>query len=143
MPTKITNFIHESIVTGSQSLGTSFDLADVHAHDLTATLPAFQKGANYRGIVGGIYILLTTAGTPAKVTIRVCADAAGDQALIPDTEATLVAGITTATTKSAAFSVKLPVYQVDGGPGNGTLYIFAKVDAGTAVFAKSTVTWRE
>lgn len=143
MPTKITNFIHDSTVTGSQVLGSSFSLADVHAHDLTATLPAFQKGANYRGIVGGLYVLLTSAGTPTKVTIRICADAAGDEVLIPDTEATLVAGITTATTKSAAFSVKLPVYQVDGGPGNGTLYVFAKVDAPSAVMAKTTITWTE
>jgi hypothetical protein len=30
-----------------------------------------------------------------------------------------------------------------GGPGNGELYLFAKVDAGTPSFAQSCVTWQE
>jgi|TARA_R100000084_G_C4648875_1_gene148421 hypothetical protein len=144
MPTRITHFLHDSTVTGAQTLGTSFDLADVHAHDLQSFLPAFQKTArNYRGIVEGIHIRLTAAGTPTKVTIRVTSDAEGDVILVPDTEATLVAGLTTATTKSVAYSVKLPLFQRLSSPGNGTLYVFAKLDAGTATFAESSLTWME
>jgi hypothetical protein len=144
MPTRITHFLHDSTVTGSQTLGTAFDVADVHVHDLQAFLPAFQKNArNYRGLLEGIHVRLTSAGTPTKVTIRLCADAAGDVVLIPDTEADLVAGITTAATKAAAYSVRLPVYQRLSAPGNGTLYLFAKVDSGTAVFAESSLTWME
>ena len=144
MPTRITHFLHDSTVTGSETLGTTFDAADVHVHDLQAFLPAFQKDArNYRGIVEGIHVRLTNAATPTKVTIRVCADAAGDVVLVPDTEATLVGGITTSATKSAAYSVKLPLFQRLSAPGNGSLYLFAKVDSGTATFAESSLTWME
>ena len=102
MPTRITNFLHDSVVTGAQTLGTAFDVADVHAHDLQADLPSFQKNKrNYRGIVEGIHIRLTSAAGASKVTVRICADAAGDDVLVPDTEADLVAGVTTAATKSA------------------------------------------
>jgi len=146
MPTRITNFLHDSLQTGAQVLGTSFDTADVHVHDLTATLPDFQRtGRNFYGIVEGIHVRLTSAGSPTKVTIRVCADADGDYTLVPDTEATLVAGVTTATSKCAAFSVGIPIFQILAGPGNGSLYLFAKVDDGTGnpVLAQTCITWRE
>ena len=144
MATRITNFLHDSQVTGSEVLGTSFNTADVHVHDLQATLPDFQKNKrNYRGIVEGLHVKLTSAGTPTKVTIRVCADADGDEVLVPDTEATLVAGITTATTKCCTYSIGLPLFQLLSGPGNGNLYVFAKLDAGTATMAQTVLTWRE
>jgi hypothetical protein len=146
MPTRITNFLHDSLQTGAQVLGTSFNTADVHVHDLTATLPDFQRtGRNFYGIVEGIHVRLTSAGSPTKVTIRVCADADGDYTLVPDTEATLVAGVTTATSKCAAFSVGIPIFQILAGPGNGSLYLFAKVDDGTGnpVLAQTCITWRE
>ena len=144
MPTRITNFLHSSTVTGSQGLGTALNTSDVHVHDLQARLPAFQKGGrNYRGI----HVKLTSPGAPSatKVTIRICADANGDEVLVPDTEATLVAGVTTTTVQSAAFSVGLPLFQLLAGPGNGNLYLFAKVDnAGTVpVFTQSVISWRE
>jgi hypothetical protein len=148
MPTRITHFLHDSLQTGSQSLGTAFDTADVHVHDMTEYLPAFQKnGANFRGIVGGIHVRLTSGGAPSatKVTIRICADADGDYTLVPDTEATLVAGVTTTTSQCAAFSVNLPLFQILASPGNGNLYLFAKVDDATTapVFAQSCITWQE
>ena len=146
MPTRITNFLHDSLQTGAQVLGTSFNTAGVHVHDLTATLPDFQRtGRNFYGIVEGIHVRLTSAGSPTKVTIRVCADADGDYTLVPDTEATLVAGVTTATSKCAAFSVGIPIFQILAGPGNGSLYLFAKVEDGTGnpVLAQTCITWRE
>ena len=147
MPTRITNFLHSSVVTGSQALG-ALNTSDVHVHDLQARLPAFQKGGrNNRGIVEGIHVKLTSPGAPSatKVTIRICADANGDEVLVPDTEADLVAGVTTTTVQSAAFSVGLPLFQLLAGPGNGNLYLFAKVDnAGTVpVFTQSVISWRE
>jgi hypothetical protein len=146
MPTRISHFLHDSLQTGSQVLGTAFDTADVHEHDLQSKLPEFQrKGRNFQGIVNGIHVRLTSATSPTKVTIRVCADADGDYTLVPDTEADLVAGVTTAATKCAAFSVNLPLFQILNSPGNGSLYLFAKVDDGTGnpVFAQSCITWQE
>jgi hypothetical protein len=145
MPTRISHFLHSSTVTGSQVLGTAFDTADVHEHDLQSKLPQFQrKGRNYQGIVGGIFLKLTTIGTATKCTIRLCSDPDGDVVLVPDTEAQIVTGVTTATTGSVAYSVNLPLFQTLDSPGNGSLYLFAKTDAAsTAVMAESTITWQE
>jgi hypothetical protein len=145
MPTRISHFLHSSTVTGSQVLGTAFDTADVHEHDLQSKLPQFQrKGRNYQGIVGGIFLKLTTIGTATKCTIRLCSDPDGDVVLVPDTEAQIVTGVTTSTTGSVAYSVNLPLFQTLDSPGNGSLYLFAKTDAAsTAVMAESTITWQE
>ena len=148
MATRITHFLHDSLQTGSQALGTAFNTSDVHVHDLQADLPTFQKDKrNFKGIVEGIHIRLTNGGAPSatKVTIRICADADGDYTLVPDTEAELVPGVTTTTTQCAAFSVGIPLFQILAGPGNGNLYLFAKVDDATQVptFAQSCITWQE
>ena len=137
MATRITHFLHSNVVTGAQSLGTGFTTTNAHLHDLSSGQSPIE----------GIFITLASASSPTAttVTIRVCLDAAGDEILIPDTEATLVAGVTTATQQCAAFSVKLPLFQRLAFPGNGNLYVFAKVDnAGTApVMAQTTLAWSE
>ena len=145
MPTRISHFLHRCVVTGAQVLGTAFNTTDRHDHDLQARLPTFQReGRNYQGIVGGIFLKLTTIGTATKCTIRLCADPEGDVVLVPDTEAEIVTGVTTATTGSVAYSVNLPLFQTLENPGNGSLYLFAKTDAASsAVMAESTITWQE
>jgi len=144
MPTRITHFLHDSLQTGAQVLGTTFDVNDKHTHDLqTGMAPLIAQGRSFRGIVDGIHIRLTSATSPTKVTIRLCADPDGDYTLIPDVEADLVAGITTASSKCAAFKVDLPLFQILESTGN--LYLFAKVDnaTGNPVFAQSCITWKE
>jgi hypothetical protein len=146
MATRITHFLHSSAVTGVQVLGTAFAAADVHIHDLTeGQAPVVTNKRNWYGIAEGLIIKLTSAGSPTTVTIRICADADGDEVLVPDTTATLVPGITTSTVKSAAFSIKLPLFQLLNSPGNGNLYVFAKVDNGTGnpVMAQTTLLWSE
>lgn len=148
MPTRITHFLHDSVITGAQSLGTAFNTSDVHVHDLQLELPRNQREArNYRGIIGGLFVQLTNGSSPSatKCTIRICADAAGDTVLVPDTEASLVAGITTTTTQCCAYSIDLPIFQILAGPGNGSLYVFAKVDDATVapVMAQTCITWQE
>tara|TARA_R110000751_G_scaffold892_4_gene2975 strand:- start:337 stop:789 length:453 start_codon:yes stop_codon:yes gene_type:complete len=150
MPARIINFLHDSTVAPSPApaLGTAFNAADVHAHDLQTELPAFQRdNRNFRGIIEGIHVRLVSGAAPSatKVTLRVCMDAAGDRTLVPDTEASLVAGITDATTQCAALSVNLPLFQLLAGPGNGFLYLFAKVDDATVApdFTETVITWRE
>lgn len=146
MPTRILHFIHDSLVAPAVPpvLGTAFNTADVHVHDLQAQLVEFQKNnRNFQGIVEGLHVRLTNLGAATKVTIRICADPDGDFTLVPDTEATVVPGVTTATSACAAFKIQLPLFQILGGPGNGNLYVFAKVDAGTPTFAQSCLTWME
>ena len=144
MPTRITNFLHDSLEVPSVApvLGTAFSAADVHVHDMTGELPSFKGAGLFHGIVEGIHVKLTNAASSTKVTIRLCLDADGDVTIVPDTEADLVAGITTAAEKCAAFSVRLPVFQLFEAT-NRNLYLFAKVDAGTPNFAQSCITWRE
>ena len=144
MPTRITNFLHDSVQAPDTPpvLGTAYNTADVHVHDMTGDLPAFKGAGNFHGIIEGIHVKLTAASTPTKVTIRLCLDADGDVTVVPDTEADLVAGISTAAEKCAAFSVRLPVFQIFAAT-NRNLYLFAKVDSGTANFAQSCITWRE
>jgi hypothetical protein len=128
MATRITHFYHDSqqLPDPAPVLGTSFDIADVHVHDLApGQRPVVINSRN------------------SKVTIRITADANGDVVLIPDTEADLVTGITTATTGSAMFSVDLPCFLLESFPGNGTLYVFAKVDAGTPTWSESVLAWSE
>ena len=144
MPTRITHFLHHNPVVGTQAVGTALNTSAVHAHDLQANLPRFQKeGRNFRGIVNGIQVVLTSATSATKVTIRLCEDAAGDVIIVPDTTATLATGLTTATTGNAMFRVDLPLRQDLGGPGNGELYLFVHVDAGSAVFTGSQLLWME
>jgi hypothetical protein len=146
MATGTYHLLHDSLVAPGTApvLGTSFSLADVHQHDLQAKdVEPIKSNRNFRGFVQGIHVRLTNIGAATKVTIRLCADAAGDYSLVPDVEATLAPGITTSTSACAAFKVDLPLFQILAGPGNGNLYLFAKVDAGTPDFVASCITWME
>ena len=143
MPSKITNFLHDSFVEPpvAPALGTAFATADVHVHDMAATLPAFQKAGNFSGIVEGIHVRLTNlAGGATKVTIRVCLDPNLDVSIVTDTIADLAIGVTTATDGCAAFKVGIPIFQVLTGT---TLYLAAHVDVRAADFQASCITWRE
>jgi len=124
-------------------LGTAFATADVHVHDLTAAQPRILAAASkWYGILGGLVVQLTNAAGSANVTIRICADAAGDIVIIPDTQANLVFGLTTASVGTATFKIDLPVEQ-PVAKGDANFYVFAKVNAGTPNFASTILTWME
>lgn len=143
MPARIRTFFHDSLVVPSPVpvLGTTFDLADVHVHDLLVDAVQYLKPGPFDNRIESIHVRLTNiAGGATKCTLRLCADAAGDYTLIPDVTATLVTGITTANSGCIAVEVGIPVFQIFGG---STFYLFAKLDAGTANFAQSCITWSE
>jgi hypothetical protein len=145
MATRINHFIHRSRVSPPVKpvLGTSFSAADVHVHNLSASQPRILAAASFwYGILGGLVVKLTNAALSTKVTIRICADAAGDVCIIPDTEANLVAGITTSAVKSATFRIDLPVEQ-PVAKGDANFFVFAKVDAGTPNYDETIITWME
>jgi|TARA_Y100000034_G_scaffold94189_1_gene114133 hypothetical protein len=144
MAQRVTHFLHSSSVTGAQVLGAAFGIGHVHVHSMTANAPPFQQAQPFHGMGGGVTVTLTGDATPATLTVRICADAAGDVVLVPDTTADLVAGITTATQKCATFSLQtFPLFNTESGLGEGNLYLFAYVDAGTPTFAKSVIAWWE
>lgn len=77
-------------------------------------------------------------GTPATaLTIRITTDAAGDDTIFPDTQATLSTGVTTTTTGVAAYSIGLPF--VDTASAATTFYLFIKTDTADAVAIESAV----
>lgn len=78
-----------------------------------------------------------TLSSTTKVSIQVSRDAAGDDIIIPDTEATLATGTTTATVGVGVYEVEANIYT------QGEIYIHAKVDAGTYTWTKTEVYWRE
>ena len=78
-----------------------------------------------------------TLSSTTKVSIQVSRDAAGDDVLIPDTEATLAIGITTNTVGVAVYEVEANIYT------QGEIYIHARVDAGTYTWTKTEIYWRE
>ena len=146
MPTRITHFLHDSVVTGAQNPGTAFTTAASHVHDMQANMaPLIASGRPFRGIVQGVHIRLSSAGNVAvtKATMRICADAAGNEVLVPDTEAPLVAGVSDATIKSCAFKLDLPLHQILAVSGD--LYLFVKLDANTGapVLSRTTISWSE
>lgn len=119
-------------------LGTAFAAADVHAHDMTLLQP--NPAAPFRGWVESIHIRLENVVSATKVTVRLCLDAAGDYTVVPDVECPLAPGITTTDSACAAVSVGIPVF--GALLDTTTLYLFAKLDAGSADWQASCITWK-
>ena len=141
MPPHVSYAIRDSLVSPDvpPSLGTSFATADVHAHDLTALNP--NPAAPFQGWVEGIHVRLTNiVGAATKVTVRLCLDPNGDVTLVPDTEAELAFGITTTDQACAALRVGIPIF--GALLDTGTVYLFCKLDAGTADWNNSCITWK-
>jgi len=136
---KTGHFYHSSTVTSNvAAVGTTFDTAKFHLHELNAGL---NVGTVFKGYVEGLFIRVTSiAGGATKITARLCCDANGDFTFLPDTEATLATGLTTATTGVAVYEFKLPIRQFFG---TDDVYLFLKTDAGTVTLANSCITWSE
>jgi hypothetical protein len=140
---QVTTIFHDVIATGTETLGTAFNTTDVLTFDMTSVLAYQPSKATFHGYVQGIHVRVTgIAGGATKLTIRVCIDPAGDYTVVPDTEATIVTGVTTATTGCVAYKVQLPLAHILA-QNVGNLYLFAKVDAGSAVFSQGWISWSE
>jgi hypothetical protein len=142
MPTRITNFLHVSQTTGTTGLTTSF--GNARAHDLAAFRPSFAQNTFWVGILDTVNIHVhAIAGGCTKLTVRVTSDASGNEAIVPDTEATIAIGIGTATTGSVAFSAGVGITNQHPAQTDALVYIWVKTDAGTANLKEATITWRE
>ncbi len=142
MPTRITNFLHVSQTTGTTGLTTAFGTA--RAHDLAAFRPSFANGPFWVGILDTVNLHVhAIAGGCAKLTVRVTSDAAGNESILPDTEATIALGIGTATTGSVAFSAGVGMSNLNPTQNDANVYVWVKTDAGTANLKEATITWRE
>jgi hypothetical protein len=132
---KTGRFTHGSTIsTNVAAVGNTFDVAKYHYH------PLLQQGL-FTNTVEGLYIRVTNiAGGATKITARLCCDIDGDFTFLPDTEAPIATGLTTATTGTVAFKFGVPLKQFFG---NSDVYLFIKTDAGTVTLANSCVVWTE
>lgn len=141
MPAKIVSFFHHSVVTSDVAVTNAFDAAKKHEHDLRAGATPGVAGQRFRERVEAITVRLSAVGSATKITIKVCLDAAGDDIVIPDVEATIATGVSTAAKGAVAYSVKVPLYQ-SATSEIGKLYLFLKADNNCTV-DRTTITWTE
>lgn len=142
------SFLHYHVETDEVSgLGTSFDTSKFHLHTMNDDDPAASSVAGttrtrrFQGIVEAITVEFSTIVTAASVTIRLCADEDGDVCLVPDTEADISLGATTSTSGTIVVQVGIPLAAYVNS--DQRLWLFAKVDAGSATMVRSCISWRE
>ncbi len=147
MPARIRHFIHvSSNSTARASVGTSYDTAKSHSHELLADAPAFLASSVWRGYLESIIVQTSVwaGGTPpTTIDLMVSADSDGDVILVPTTTATLEPALTTASAGGAAYKVDTPLTIIGGAAGDSTIYIHVKTDSGTLTLDNTTVTWSE
>lgn len=136
---KVGSFIHTITHSGlALNATTTYGTGKRHNLDLMSDYSGFaQPLVNIR--VGTINIHMNTiAGGAASITMRCTRDLAGDDIVFGDTTATISTGVTTATQGNVT-------YKIDSlyGNTNDNLYLFWKLDAGTAVVDTIVVNWEE
>lgn len=142
MPSKITNFLHASQVTTTTAITTAYGTA--RPHNLTAGLPAFQQASKqWTSILETLNIHVHAIVNATKLTVRVTADAAGNESILPDTEASIALGIGAVTTGSVAFSAGVGLTNLNATQADSIVYVWLRTDAGTANVVQSTIVWRE
>lgn len=141
---KFGKYYHSSTITSNvASIGTSFDKAKVHTHQLLNDDTDLTAGQRFRGFVEGFYIRVTNiaggSATPT-VTLRVSCDSDGDYSFFPDTDGELALGLTTTNSGVAVYQFQLPLQQFFN---SDELYVFIKIDQGTCTLANSCIVWSE
>lgn len=141
MPTRITNFLHASQLTGTDGLTNAYGL--VRVHNLSDKIPT-KNASRWVGILEtlNLHVHAITGGA-TKLTVRVTSDAAGNESILPDTTATISKGIGAAATGSVAFSAGVGMTNLNPAQTGVTVYVWAKTDLGTCNLKESTIVWRE
>ena len=115
--------------TAATSIGTSYEAAKastlvIKAADATTKItPVFLR------------VLLTSVSSATKLTMRVTIDSGGDECILPDTQATISTGVTTAGDGMVGYSVNLP--WLTTASAAETWYLIVKTDAGTVTVASA------
>ena len=134
-------FIHSSIHTGMTVALTNAYVAGAQRHLIPLNADSTNVVGSKRGVarLQALYVHVNTiAAGCTSLTVRLTRDAAGNQAWIGDTTATLSPGITTAT--QGAITVKLDVDYVHT---DGDLYVHFRTNAGTCTVDRVELTWEE
>jgi hypothetical protein len=133
---KVGSYIHSSIHSGlTISVTNAYGTARKHQVNLADG----QNYPNKEFQLGTLYLHVDTIAAGAtSLTMRICRDAAGDQAVIGDTTATISTGITTATEGDATFLINSLYVHTDT-----LLYVFFKTNAGTCNVKKVELSFKE
>lgn len=126
--------------TSRSSVGTAFDAAKSHTHVMNAADPRRVSGETFRGWFRTVVVQLSSISTAATLTLRICRDSAGDEIIVPDTDATIVTGVATATDGAIAYKIDIPY--VDHAD-NDSYYLFFKVNAGSVTVDSSNFSWTD
>jgi hypothetical protein len=130
MSCKRTAFFAAADTDDDASVGTSYDATKYSVHVLALD-------GKPRAYFIGVDVDVTSISSATKITMRISADAAGDNVIVPDTEATISTGITTATVGRASIEIDRE-FDVPGLTSD-TVYVHCKTDAGTVTVTKVTV----
>lgn len=115
------------------SIGTSFSTSK----RFTVDMGHFPTGGPYRGRPSLIIAQVSSISSVATITMRATRDAAGDECIITDTDATISTGVTTATDGTAEWALNADVALAIGDD----VYVFLKGDAGTFTCDYLEISW--
>lgn len=133
---KVGSYIHSSIHSGL-TISVTNAYGTARKHQVSLADQQNYPGKEYQ--LGTLYLHLDTiAGGATSITMRLCRDAAGDQAVIGDTTATISTGITTATEGDVTFLINSLYVHTDT-----VLYVFFKTNAGTCNVKKVELSFKE
>jgi hypothetical protein len=122
-------------------VGTAYNAGKKHTIDMKSIRPNGNKNIAFRGFLESLIVgAENIAGGAAKLTLRLTADDGGDFSLVGDVEVELDLGITDPTAgTSQVYYDAFPFENV----GDDNIYIFYKVDAGSADISFAQLSWSE
>lgn len=129
-----------TVVSDVTGIGTSYDKAKNHLHNLNAGHPERVSGQRFRGRLGTVFLQVTSIVSATKLTLKVTRDSNGDQAVVPSVTATIDPGITTANSGCIVVDIDVPF----SDPGNtDSMYLMLKTDAGSVTLSQSCFSWSD
>jgi hypothetical protein len=134
MAVRSVHLIRKSVDTVQKtSVGTAFDTAK------KATL-VLKQAPNFpfQYHLEGIFIRVSSISTATKLSIALSLDSGGDEMIVTSTESTITTGVTTAAKGATVYKIDLD-YVFD----SGTVFLFAKTDAGTVSIDAVELTYHE
>lgn len=139
MGSRIYQYFHAVNSTGTTALTTAFPATPTRTIDLTGGQVVIPTSRWVNFLESVLLHVDTIAAGATKLTLRITTDAAGDVCLIPDVQATIATGITTATKGSVGYTCGFGLPNTAAA----TVYLWVKTDAGTCNLGTATLTWRE
>tara|TARA_R100000773_G_scaffold8925_1_gene8501 strand:- start:301 stop:732 length:432 start_codon:yes stop_codon:yes gene_type:complete len=134
MATKTTKLIKKSSASPALSVNNTSYAAAKKA-EIALQMPS---GFPLNFHLEGLFVQLSSVSTAATLSIKICTDSAGDEAIVASSDASIDAGITTGTKGSCIFKIDLD-YVFDSSP----CYVFFKVNAGSATVDLVEFTYSE